>query len=121
MRLLFDGETLQDLLRLPPEKLLMRWFNYQLQQASSSTRVTNCGADRYIPLHTVTYRYTPLQAGSSTRVTNWGADLQNSVAYATLLKQIDPQKQAATAPHTPAILPSTSHRYMPSHAVTGHD
>ena len=92
MRLLFDGETLQDLLRLPPEKLLMRWFNYQLQQASSSTRVTN-----------------------------WGADLQNSVAYATLLKQIDPQKQAATAPHTPAILPSTSHRYMPSHAVTGHD
>ena len=33
IRLLESDETLETLLKLPPEKLLLRWFNYQLEQA----------------------------------------------------------------------------------------
>ena len=43
VRLLQEGETLQDLLRLPPEKLLMRWFNFHLAQSGAPERVTNWG------------------------------------------------------------------------------
>ena len=34
LRLLQAGEELEELLKLPPEKLLLRWFNYHLEQAS---------------------------------------------------------------------------------------
>ena len=68
LRLLQAGEELEELLKLPPEKLLLRWFNYHLEQA-----------------------------GSSKRINNYGPDLKDSEAYATLLKQIDPNKTANTA------------------------
>lgn len=32
-RLLEDGETLEQFLRLPPEQILLRWFNYHLKNA----------------------------------------------------------------------------------------
>ena len=67
LRLLQAGEELEELLKLPPEKLLLRWFNYHLEQA-----------------------------GSSKRINNYGPDLKDSEAYATLLKQIDPNKTANT-------------------------
>ncbi|XP_065901853.1 fimbrin-like [Dysidea avara] len=43
--LLEDGETLQDLLALSPEQILLRWFNYQLAKAGSPRRVSNFTSD----------------------------------------------------------------------------
>lgn len=68
IRLLQDGETLEALLKLPPEQLLMRWFNYHLNNANVGRR-----------LH------------------NFGKDLSDSELYAHLLQQIDPAKQCTTA------------------------
>ena len=67
IRLLEEGESLEMLLKLPPEKLLMRWFNYQLKEA-----------------------------GSSRRVEVWSRDLKDSELYAHLLSQIDPEKKCNT-------------------------
>jgi len=33
MRLAKDGETLQDLMKLSPETILIRWVNYHLEKA----------------------------------------------------------------------------------------
>lgn len=62
-RLLEDGEELSDLLKLPPEHILIRWINYHLREA---------GQDR--------------------RVTNLGKDLQDSQAMYYVLNQLDKQK-----------------------------
>lgn len=43
--LLEEGETLQDLLALSPEQILLRWFNYQLGKAGHPRRVTNFTSD----------------------------------------------------------------------------
>ena len=43
-RLLQDGENLQDLTKLPPEQVLLRWVNFQLGRAGSATTITNFGA-----------------------------------------------------------------------------
>jgi len=45
MRLLEEGETLQDLLALSPEKILLRWMNYHLREAGSQRRINNFGGD----------------------------------------------------------------------------
>jgi len=37
-RLCEDGETLDDLLKLTPDQLLLRWFNYHLKAAGSKRR-----------------------------------------------------------------------------------
>ncbi|KAK2941068.1 putative actin bundling protein [Blattamonas nauphoetae] len=44
-RLLEDGETLEDFLKLPPEQILLRWFNYHLKAANHPRRVTNFTSD----------------------------------------------------------------------------
>lgn len=44
-RLLEDDETLEQFLRLPPEKILLRWFNYHLKNAGSQRRVANFSGD----------------------------------------------------------------------------
>ncbi|KAF3921979.1 Fimbrin [Dactylellina cionopaga] len=44
-RLLEDGETLEQFLRLPPEQILLRWFNYHLKAANWSRRVNNFSGD----------------------------------------------------------------------------
>lgn len=44
-RLLGPGETLEDLLRLPADELLLRWFNYHLKQAGWTRQVTNFSSD----------------------------------------------------------------------------
>ncbi|KAK3672163.1 fimbrin [Recurvomyces mirabilis] len=44
-RLLEDGETLEQFLRLPPEQILLRWFNYHLKNAGWQRRVKNFSAD----------------------------------------------------------------------------
>jgi len=63
IRLLEEGETLQDLLKLPPDQLLLRWFNYHLKNA-----------------------------GTPKRVRNFGGDVKDSEAYTILLNQIAPGK-----------------------------
>lgn len=44
-RLLEEGETLEDFLKLPPEHILLRWFNYHLKGAGHPRRVTNFTTD----------------------------------------------------------------------------
>jgi len=61
IRLLEEGETLEDLMKLTPEQLLLRWFNYHLKKS-----------------------------GSSKRVKNFGPDVKDSEAYTILLNQIAP-------------------------------
>ncbi|XP_033752651.1 plastin-1-like [Pecten maximus] len=43
--LLQEGETMEDLLRLSPEQILIRWVNYQLAKSTSSKRVSNLTED----------------------------------------------------------------------------
>lgn len=61
MRLLEEGETLEDLLNLAPEKILLRWMNYHLREA-----------------------------GSNKRIRNFGKDLKNSEAYTIVMNRIAP-------------------------------
>lgn len=44
-RLLEDDETLEQFLRLPPEKILLRWFNYHLKAANWHRKVNNFSQD----------------------------------------------------------------------------
>ena len=45
-RLLEDDETLEQFLRLPPEQILLRWFNYHLKNAKWERRYILSGRDR---------------------------------------------------------------------------
>ena len=44
-RLLDEDETLEQFLRLPPEQILLRWFNYHLKAAGWKRRVSNFSSD----------------------------------------------------------------------------
>ncbi|GAB7344357.1 hypothetical protein MBLNU457_2219t1 [Dothideomycetes sp. NU457] len=44
-RLLEDDETLEQFLRLPPEQILLRWFNYHLKNAKWHRTVSNFSKD----------------------------------------------------------------------------
>ncbi|KAK9462966.1 calponin homology domain-containing protein [Lipomyces oligophaga] len=44
-RLLEEDETLEQFLRLPPEQILLRWFNYHLKAANWPRRVANFSKD----------------------------------------------------------------------------
>ena len=43
--LLGADEDMASLLKLPPEDILLRWFNYHLARGGSARRVTNFGND----------------------------------------------------------------------------
>ena len=43
--LLKDGETVEALLKLSPEQILLRWVNFQLERAGTDKRVNNFSAD----------------------------------------------------------------------------
>jgi len=60
--LLEDGETIEDLMRLKPEQILLRWINYQLRKAGIQHK----------------------------NVDNFKDDIKDSVVYTHLLKQIAP-------------------------------
>ena len=45
IRLLNPGEQLSDLLKLSPEQLLLRWFNYHLKNAGYEKKITNFSGD----------------------------------------------------------------------------
>eukprot|EP01120_Amphizonella_sp_Union-15-10_P011300 TRINITY_DN474_c0_g2_i1.p1 TRINITY_DN474_c0_g2~~TRINITY_DN474_c0_g2_i1.p1 ORF type:complete len:522 (-),score=107.79 TRINITY_DN474_c0_g2_i1:73-1638(-) len=61
-RLLEDGEKIEDLMKLPPEQILLRWVNYHLKNA-----------------------------GSNKRINNFSGDIKDSEAYTILLNQIAPK------------------------------
>jgi len=65
--LLEDGETLADLLKLPPEQLLIRWFNYHLKKAGHK------------------------------KINNLAGDVADSDAYLTLLNQLDKKQNGLEA------------------------
>lgn len=44
-RLLEPGEDINDLLKLPPEQILLRWMNYHLKKSGSPKRVNNFSGD----------------------------------------------------------------------------
>jgi hypothetical protein len=45
MRLADEGESLQDLLKLPPEAILIRWINFHLKKSGVQKKVNNLGSD----------------------------------------------------------------------------
>ena len=45
MRLAKEGEELKDLLKLPPEQILIRWINFHLAKKGQTKEVTNLGKD----------------------------------------------------------------------------
>lgn len=63
VRLLEPGESLEDFLKLSPEEILLRWFNYHLKNA-----------------------------GSNKRVRNFAGDIKDSEAYTILLNQLAPKQ-----------------------------
>lgn len=62
IKLVEPGEDLSDLLKLHPEMILLRWFNYHLKNS-----------------------------GSPRRISNFDKDLKDGEAYTLLLHQIEPQ------------------------------
>jgi len=67
-RLLEPGEEIGDLLKLSPEQILLRWFNYHLKAANHSRRVKN-----------------------------FAGDIKDSECYTVLLNQLAPDKCDKTA------------------------
>jgi len=65
--LLEEGETLEDLMKLSPEEILIRWVNYHLARS-------NCGR----------------------QIANFTTDIKDSVAYIHLLHQIAPPDAGIT-------------------------
>ncbi len=51
--LLGADEDMASLLKLPPEDILLRWFNYHLANSGSSRRVANFGNDIRVSSHPV--------------------------------------------------------------------
>ena len=45
VRLLEEGEELSDLLKLPPDQILLRWLNFHLKAAGDARRARNFGDD----------------------------------------------------------------------------
>lgn len=45
VRLLLEGESLEEFMKLPPDQILLRWMNYHLTEASYEHRVMNFGRD----------------------------------------------------------------------------
>jgi len=63
LNLMAEGENVDEFVNLPPEKTLLRWFNYHLRNARHPRTVTN-----------------------------FDRDIQDCTAYYVLLNQLDPRK-----------------------------
>ncbi|CAK7906451.1 fimbrin [[Candida] anglica] len=74
-RLLEEDETIEQFLRLPPEQILLRWFNYHLKNA-----------------------------GSQRRVANFGRDISDGENYTVLLNQLQPEHCSLAPLNTPDLL-----------------
>lgn len=65
--LLGDGERIEELMKLSPEAILLRWVNYQLEKS-----------------------------GTNRRCANFNSDITDSEVYTYLLKQIAPLDAGVT-------------------------
>ena len=74
-RLLKEGEDLSDLMALSPEEILLRWFNYHLEEAGHPRRVNNFSKDIMVTQYNSVYL---------------SILLQDSECYTILLNQIAP-------------------------------
>lgn len=83
-RLCEEGETIDDLLRLTPDQILLRWFNYHLKAAGWKRRFVSC--------KTIMTSYSPLF-----RVNNFSRDVSDGENYTVLLNQLKPE-QCSRAP-----------------------
>merc|ERR1719210_2715598 len=45
LRLLEDGESMEDFMALSPEEILKRWMNYHLKESGSNKRINNFSGD----------------------------------------------------------------------------
>lgn len=45
IRLALEGEELHDLVKLPPETILIRWVNFHLEKSGVERRINNLGGD----------------------------------------------------------------------------
>ena len=77
-RLLEDDETLEQFLRLPPEQILLRWFNYHLKNAKWDKRLVNLSMHLRYLLNT-------------NRVSNFSTDVKEGDNYTVLLNQLAPE------------------------------
>ena len=68
MALLRDGESLEDLMKLSPEELLLRWANYHLEQAGCP-KINNFSSDIKV-LHSNVLIYTQAQIYTLTHLIN---------------------------------------------------
>ena len=71
IKLVAEGEELGDLLKLPPEMILIRWMNYHLKNS-----------------------------GSARRIANFANDIKDGECYTLVLHQIDPAQCDLAAMHT---------------------
>uniref|UniRef100_A0A673M4D3 Plastin-2-like n=1 Tax=Sinocyclocheilus rhinocerous TaxID=307959 RepID=A0A673M4D3_9TELE len=69
--LLRDGESLEDLVKLSPEELLLRWANYHLEEAGCS------------------------------KINNFSSDIKDSKAYYNILNQVAPKGDEEGVPAIP--------------------
>ena len=69
--LLLPGETLEDLMNLSPEEILLRWVNYHLDKD-----------DNY----------------SGPKINNFGKDIKDGQAYVSLLNRVQPRGEDALCP-----------------------
>jgi plastin-1 len=79
-RLCEDGETIDDLLRLTPDQILLRWFNYHLKAAGWKRRYAR-HSYLLIPSHS-----------RSIRVNNFSRDVSDGENYTVLLNQLKPDQ-----------------------------
>lgn len=84
VRLLQEGETLEQLQQLAPEDLLLRWVNYQLGEAGYTTR----------------------------KMTNFSGDIKDSEIYTILLHQISPEHKCSKSPLEEADLHARAEKML---------
>ena len=85
-RLCEEDETIDDLLRLTPDQILLRWFNYHLKAAGWNRRwVTHSRSSHAISLFVFF------------RVNNFSRDVSDGENYTVLLNQLKPD-QCSRAP-----------------------
>ena len=83
-RLLEEDETIDDLLKLPTDQLLLRWFNYHLKKANHPRRTQNFSGDLKVNNTLIGFR----------RLESSPQDSEN---YTVLLAQLEPS-QCSRAP-----------------------
>lgn len=92
-RLCEDGETIEDLLRLTPDQILVRWFNYHLRAAGSQRR--------YVERSSSSGRLISMTL--SFRVNNFSRDVSDGICYTYLLHQLNKEKCSLAPLKTPDL------------------